>query len=128
MILIDSSVWVDLLRGVGRGPELASLIHGDAPLAATEPVLMELLAGTRTDVEYGRVRSLVTSVAWITVDPASDFESAAQIYATSRRAGLTPRGLTDCLIAAIALRTTSHIMTSDRDFAAMSHSVELNLI
>jgi predicted nucleic acid-binding protein len=128
VILVDSSVWVDLLRGAGRGPELASLLRTDAHLAATEPVLMELLAGTRTDDEYGAVRSLVTAVDWIGVDPASDFEGAAQIYAACRRAGITPRGLTDCLIAAIAVRTNCQILTSDRDFAAMSDAVELTLV
>lgn len=128
MILIDTSVWIDLLRGNGRGPELASMLRSDAPLASTEPVVMELLAGTRNEVEYASVRRLGTSVSWLPLDPATDFDSSAQIYAHCRRNGVTPRGLIDTLIAAIALRTECALMTSDRDFAAMENLVPLKLV
>ena len=119
MILIDTSVWIDLLRGKGRGPELASMLRSDTPMASTEPILMELLAGTRNEVEYTSVRRLGTSVGWLPVDPATDFNSSAQIYAECRRNGITPRGLIDTLIVAIALRTECSLMTSDRGFTAM---------
>ena len=62
MILIDTSVWIDLLRGNGRGPELASMLRSDAPMASTEPILMELLAGTRNEIEHTSVRRLGTSL------------------------------------------------------------------
>ena len=62
MILIDTSVWIDLLRGVGRGPELASMLRSDTPMASTEPILMELLAGTRNEIEHTSVRRLGTSL------------------------------------------------------------------
>jgi len=128
MILIDTSVWIDLLRGNGRGPELASMLRSDEPLASTEPVVMELLAGTRNEGEYASVRRLGTSVSWLPLDPATDFDSSAQIYAHCRRNGVTPRGLIDTLIAAIALRTECALMTSDRDFAAMETLVPLELV
>ena len=128
MILADSSIWVDLLRGTGRGHEFAGLLREHAEIAATEPVLMELLAGARTDKQYAQVRSMVTSVDWIGIDPACDFEAAAQIYRSCRQAGITPRGLTDCIIAAIAMRTESRLMTCDRDFEAMAEIITLTVV
>lgn len=128
MILADSSVWVDLLRGTGRGQEFASLLRSGAPICSTEPVLMELLAGTRSDREYGQVRSLVASVEWRGIDPAGDFESAAGIYRDCRRSGVTPRGLTDCLIAAVAIRTHAQVMSADRDFKAIAAATTLTVI
>ena len=128
MILIDTSVWVDLLRGNGRGPELAAMLRSRVALAATEPILMELLAGTRNENEYASVRRLGTSVGWIPIDPATDFDSSAQIYGHCRRNGITPRGLLDTLIAAIALRTECQLMTSDRDFSEMATLVPLELV
>ena len=77
MILIETSVWIDLLRGVGRGPELASMLRTDAPMALTEPILMELLAGTRNEIEHTSVRRLGTCVGWLPIDPATDFDSSA---------------------------------------------------
>ena len=128
MILIDTSVWIDLLRGNGRGPELASMLRTDAPVASTEPILMELLAGTRNEIEYTSVRRLGTSVGWLPIDPATDFDSSAAIYAHCRRNGITPRGLIDTLIVAIALRTQCALTTSDRDFTAMGTLVPLKLV
>ena len=128
MILIETSVWIDLLRGVGRWPELASMLRSDAPMASTEPILMELLAGTRNEIEHTSVRRLGTSVGWLPIDPATDFDSSAAIYAHCRRNGITPRGLIDTLIVAIALRTQCALMTSDRDFTAMGTLVPLKLV
>jgi len=128
VILADSSIWVDLLRGSGRGPEFAAVLRGTEAIGSTEPVLMELLAGARTDKEYMQVRSMVMSVDWLGVDPACDFESAAQIYRSCRQAGITPRGLTDCLIATIAIRTESRLMTCDRDFEAMATIISLTVV
>jgi len=79
---------------------------------------MELLAGTRNEGEYTSVRRLGTSVSWLPIDPATDFDSSAQIYSQCRRNGITPRGLIDTLIAAIALRTGCALMTSGRDFTS----------
>jgi predicted nucleic acid-binding protein len=128
VILADSSAWVDLLRGTGRGFEVSALLLSDTPLVATEPVLMELLAGARSDQEYERVRDLVMSVGWIAIDPASDFEAAAKIYASCRRKGITPRGLTDCLIAAVAMRAGASLLSGDKDFESIASVVPLSLI
>ena len=45
---------------------------------------MELLAGARSDQDYDLVRSLVSCVDWLGIDPASDFAAAAQIYGACR--------------------------------------------
>lgn len=89
---------------------------------------MELLAGARNENEYSSVRRLEPSVGWIPVDPATDFDRSARIYGHCRRNGITPRGLLDTLIAAIALRTECQLMTSDRDFDAMATLVPLELV
>ena len=104
------------------------MLRSDAPMALTEPILMELLAGTRNEIEHTSVRRLGTSVGWLPLDPATDFDSSAAIYAHCRRNGPTPRGLIDTLIVAIALRTQCALMTSDRDFTAMGTLVPLKLV
>lgn len=47
MILADASAWVEYDRASGSAADerLAELIAADGPLAVTEPVLMEVLAG-----------------------------------------------------------------------------------
>jgi len=128
MILIDTSAWIEFDRATeseidGR---ITSLIASGSPFASTEPVLMELLAGAQNDFDAARLRRLLMSNRWYSV-AASDFESAAFIYRACRRAGLHPRDTTDCLIAAIALRSDLVVLAADRDFARIASVVPLQL-
>jgi len=127
VILADTSVWIDFLRGSDRGRDLARRLREGQSIACTEPVLMEALAGARNADEYGQVRSALMSMNWLPFDPVADFESAARIYAMSRSVGTTPRGLIDCMIASVALRTGAEVLTHDRDFARLAEVVPLHL-
>jgi predicted nucleic acid-binding protein len=61
------------------------------------------------------------------VEPAADFEAAARIYRRCRRAGVTPRGLVDCLIAAVALREHATLLAADADLHRVARVVGLAL-
>jgi predicted nucleic acid-binding protein len=128
MILVDTSVWVEYDRATGSPADraLTDLItHRSDDIAVTEPVLAEVLAGARSDGAARRLRALLTSFGWLSADAQVDFEAAARIYRLCRAAGVTPRGLFDCLIASVALRTDSEILCADRDFTAMAEVVRL---
>lgn len=122
MILVDSSVWIDFDRGSDSGPSqrLVDLIRRRNDIAVTEPVLMEVLAGARDNHAWTQLRRLLTSFGWIPADSQTDFEAAAALYRSCRMAGITPRGLNDCMIASIALRSGAVVLTADRDFSAIS--------
>lgn len=120
MILVDSSVWIEFLRGSAAGRSLANLIEQGAPVACTEPVMMELLAGTRSADEYSRLRSLMLAQAWLPFDPLADFEGAARVFVTARAHGITPTGQVDCMIVAVAARTESRFMTFDAQQRAIA--------
>lgn len=129
MILADTSAWIDFDRANESAADrrLTELIAENADIAATEPVLMEVLAGARSDHAAARLRRLVTSFAWIPVDPAGDFDGTAKVYRICRRAGTTPRSLVDCMIAAIALRTGASVLSSDRDFELIAAVLPLRI-
>ncbi len=46
-------------------------------------------------------------------DDAADFHAAGRVYRTCRRAGVTPRGLIDCMIASVALRHSATLLAHD---------------
>lgn len=130
MILADTSAWIEYDRATGSRTDstLTSLIAaGHAELASTEPVLMEVLAAARDDRSHADLRRLLTSFRWLPTDPVADFEGAAKIYRSCRDAGITPRGLIDCMVANIAIRTGSQLLAADGDFAAMATVVPLQL-
>ena len=130
MIIADTSAWVEYDRGTGSATHLAlrSLVKTEpSELAVTEPVLMEVLAGARTEERSIKLERLLRSFEWIPADPVADFVGAAKLYRACRRAGTTPRSLTDCMIANIALRTGAQILAADRDFADIAKIAPLRL-
>ena len=117
MILADTSAWVEYDRATGSAVDrrLTDLIADGGPLAVTEPVVMEVLAGARSDARENDLRRLLLRFELAAVDPTADFEAAARIYRRCQRTGVTPRGLIDCLIAAVAWRRGATLLAQDVD-------------
>jgi len=117
MILADTSAWVEYDRATGSAVDrrLSDLIADGGPLAVTEPVVMEVLAGARSDARENDLHRLLLRFELAAVDPTTDFEAAARIYRRCRRTGVTPRGLIDCLIAAVAWRRDATLLAQDVD-------------
>jgi predicted nucleic acid-binding protein len=117
MILVDTSAWIEYDRATGSPVDrrLTRLIGEDGPVAVTEPVIMEVLAGARTDERERDLRRLLLRFRFLPVDAAADFDSAARIYRRCRQTGVTPRGLVDCLIAAVGWRAGASLLTQDAD-------------
>jgi len=127
MILVETSAWVEFDRATGSPVDvrLTELIANESDLASTEPVMMEVLAGAKDDRSSQQLRRLLTSFGWIPAEVTTDFEGAARIYRLCRAAGVTPRGLLDCMISSIALRAGATLLTSDRDFRRIATVVPL---
>ena len=60
-------------------------------------------------------------------DAVTDFESAARIYRRCRQAGITPRGLVDCMIAAVAQRHQATLLACDRDLEHVARVMGIEL-
>lgn len=129
MILVDTSAWVEFDRATGSTVDLrvTQLISEDGPIAVTEPVMMEVLAGARTDTRERDLRRLLQRFHLHSIDPAPDFESAARIYRQCRQQGVTPRGLIDCLIAAVAWRNNATLLAYDIDLHRVAAIVGVDM-
>ncbi len=129
MILADTSAWVEYDRATGSRVDhrLTDLISTDGPLAVTEPVIMEVVAGARTDDQERDLRRLLLRFALLDFDAVADFDAAATIYRRCRRAGVTPRGMVDCMIASVALRHRATLLAADVDFTRLATVVGIDL-
>jgi predicted nucleic acid-binding protein len=129
VILVDSSAWVEFLRRTGSSTNrrLASLLAEGQRLAWTEMVALEVLAGARDDADRDGLRRLVYSHALLPVSGPTDYESAAELFRACRRHGETPRGLVDCLIAAVAIRSGVEVLSNDSDFEVIARHSSLRL-
>jgi predicted nucleic acid-binding protein len=107
---------------------MAHLIqHGDDVLAVSEPVIMEVLAGARTQAREADLRRLLLRFELLAFDPAADFDAAVTIYRRCRRTGVTPRGLLDCLIAAVCWRRGATLLAHDVDLDRVAGVIGLEL-
>ena len=129
MILVDTSAWVEYDRATASAVDqrLSELIAGDSPIAVTEPVIMEVLAGARSAEREDDLRRLLLRFDLLRFDAAVDFDAAARIYRTCRRAGITPRGLIDCMIASVARRHRAALLAFDTDLARIADTVGIEL-
>ena len=127
MNLVDTSVWVDYLRASDTRARrtLRRMLSTDDLPAVTEPVVMELLAGAPDERAFDQLDTLTSSLPMLNVEPAHDYRDAALIYRAARHRGLTVRRLTDCLIAAVALRYDAVVVHKDADFDAIARAVPL---
>jgi predicted nucleic acid-binding protein len=130
LILVDSSAWVEFLRGTGSpvNSHLRTLLESGTLLATTEPIVMEVLAGARDDGHLRMLRRLVLGCQMIPLRGLSDYEEAAAIFRTCRRAGLTVRRLVDCLIATVAINANAPLLHADTDFELIAERTELRLV
>lgn len=88
---------------------------------------MEILAGARSEKERDSLRRLLQRCVQMPVDGPNDYERAADLYRACRRRGETPRKLTDCLIAAVAIRNDVELLHADSDFTAIARHTPLRL-
>lgn len=129
MILVDTSAWVEFDRATGSAADLRlrDLIAETDDVAVTEPVTMEVLAGARDDRREDDLRRLLDRFHLLRFDAAVHGDGAVRIYRSCRRVGVTPRGLVDCMIAAVAMGAGVPVLAHDRDLAAISGVVDLGL-
>ena len=129
MILVDTSAWVEFDRATGSAVDLRlnELIRDGSPLAVTEPVVMEVLAGAKDDRREQSLRRLLLGFELLPFDSAVDCDAATSVYRKCRSAGVTPRGLIDCMITAVAWRYGATLLACDKDLGRTAGVVGLQM-
>lgn len=119
MILVDTSVWIEVFRA-RRPLDLEGVLDFDDVVTCL-PVIQEVLQGFGDERAYRRAREAMFSLP-IVESPLAEgvFSEAVDLYRNARRTGLTVRSSVDCLIAACAIRHDLEVLHRDRDYAAIA--------
>ncbi|MGO8818946.1 MAG: PIN domain nuclease [Terriglobia bacterium] len=126
MILVDTSVWIELLNG-RRGPRITELEL--LKFATCGPVVQEVFEGLRDHPWAEAFRKAFLALPILSNPlPVETFLTAAEIYRQGRRKGYTIRSSTDCLIAAIAIDHRIPVWHKDRDFETISLLTSLQTV
>ena len=116
MVLVDTSVWVDVFRDTS-GQERAKL---QAVIDADDVVLtrfneLELLQGAADEREWSLLVEYLEVQDYLECQ-SETWRDAARTYFDLRRQGLTVRSPIDCCIAELALEYGALLVHRDRDF------------
>lgn len=124
MLLIDSSVWIDWLRGSDTDAvRFVQAREAQEELALTQMIYLEVLQGVSSERQFAATQKVLGAQTILApLDELKTFEAAAQLYRRARKQGFTIRKSTDCLIAAIALEHGALLVHNDRDFLALAQT------
>lgn len=114
MVLVDSSVWIDLFNGTTT-PETERL---DILLSSTivivgDLILAEILQGFRVDKDYRLAKGLLQELELISLTNISYGIKSADNYRQLRQQGITVRKTIDCLIATYCIENNLPLLYSE---------------
>jgi len=129
MVIVDSSVWVDYLRGVST-PQ-TDWVHREIDirrLGILDLILCEVLQGIVEDRKFAEVHRSLLTLEVLTTGGIELSVAAAQNYRTLRARGKTVRKTMDCLIATFCILNDHELLHADSDFDHFEKELGLKVL
>ena len=120
MILVDTSVWIEVLadRSGGKTATFAKALDGDDAVL-TRFNQLELLQGAHDEREWSMLGEYLADQDYLEMG-SETWVNAARIYFDLRRLAKTVRSPIDCCIAQIAIDHDVLLLHRDRDFEVIA--------
>ena len=126
MYLVDTSVWVDYIKGTDTSAVefLDTLLLTPMAVGITDLIYMEILQGAKSKTGFEKLqRYFSTQQFYRFKEPQFSYEAAALLFFNCRRQGITVRSSIDCLIAQCALENELVLLHHDKDFKRLEKIV-----
>lgn len=129
MILVDSSVWIDFLRGhaTPQSLKLKQLI-GDVEIAVGDLILTEVLQGCHRVREFRDTQQVLNHFNIIELGGYEVALQAARNHLYLRSLGYTIRKTIDTIIATRSIMSNHRLLHSDRDFLPFEKHLGLRTV
>ncbi len=130
MIVVDTSVWIDYLRGAAsdRVEQLRTLMRRQPELLIGDLILSEVLQGCRSEAEATEVETALQEFAIVPLCTPDLAIKAAANYRLLRRRGVTIRTTIDMIIGTFCIERGHMLLHSNRDFEPMERLLGLQTI
>jgi predicted nucleic acid-binding protein len=124
MMLIDTSIVIDVLRGDRDNVERLFALIGPEQMAFARFTELEVMMGTRDKRDWDRTAAMFDRRTII--DPKPDaWRRSARVYFDLRRNGKTIRSIADICIAMTAVDNNLELIHNDRDFVVLAEAMPL---
>jgi hypothetical protein len=129
VILVDTTVWVDLFAGISspHAELLEQSLAAGEDICTCGVIRTEVLQGIRADQEYRMTLARLDALLYLPIDRQT-FIGAAELYRRLRHRGITIRKPVDCMIAAVAIHHDVMLLHNDRDFDPMEKHCGLKVV
>ena len=116
MILVDTSVWVSVLRDkTGNAVAAFRKRVGSELTVLSRFNQLELLQGAKNVREWQMLEEYLATQIYLETSSGT-WREAARIYFDLRREGITVSSAVDCCIAQVALESGALLLHCDHDF------------
>ena len=119
VILVDTSVFIDFLRGKDTvmTQTLDEICELGLPVGFSAFTYMELLQGVKDEFEFETLRRDLCSYPIYYIEESEEkYRNIARMYFNLRRKGVTPRNSIDLMIVATAIEYDMYLLHDDRDY------------
>ena len=129
MVIVDTTVWVDYLRGLrNKETDYFDRELGRQRFGLTDLILCETLQGVVEENAFTRVLCELRKFEVFETGSQELAIEAARNFRNLRRQGRTVRKTIDCLIATFCLRHRHSLLHRDRDYDHFEDSLGLTVI
>jgi len=120
MVLVDTSVWIDVFKDAtgARRDRLAVALDGE-PVALTRFNQLEMLQGCRDEKEWSLLASYLEDQEYLNLSDKA-WQEGARTYYDLRRLGHTVHSPIDCCIAQAAIENGILLLHRDKDFETIA--------
>ena len=127
--LVDSSVWIELLREKST-PQVASLrqLIDDDDILVGDLILLEVLQGARNEEDARRFEEALLEFPVVSLSNPELAIAAAANYRFLRSHGVTVRKTIDIVIGTFCIERGHALLHSDRDFEPMERLLGLRTV
>jgi predicted nucleic acid-binding protein len=129
MVIVDTTVWIDYLRGADNPESL--WLDRELPrqrLGLTDLILCEVLQGVRDPVLFTQVRDELLAFHIFETGGKDLAVASAANYRILREKGHTVRRTIDCLIATFCIESGHSLLHRDRDFEPFEKMLGLTVV
>lgn len=131
MIVVDSSVWIAVLRGQTNRAVLrlhAIVEDYDDQVLVGDLIMLEVLQGTRDEAQAARIERNLRSYPIASMLNEAIAVQAARNYRLLRRRGITVRKTIDMIIGTFCLTFGHELLHDDRDFDPLAEHLGLRVV
>ncbi len=128
MIVADTSVWIDYVRGIDAPhTNLLDYELDHSRIVTGDLIIAEFLQGFRSEEDYHKAKQIMESLEYHDFVGKDIALRTAQNYRKLRKSGTTVRKTIDVIIATFCIENDFDLLHNDRDFDPMERLLGLRV-